>query len=115
VSARIHVRRFESYWARLRGLLGRPAPGPGEGVVLEPCRQVHTFGMSYAIDAVYLDAGGSVLAIATLVPWRVGPFRRRAAAVLELAAGEAGRLGLVVGEKPSLIEVAADATRIEPP
>jgi hypothetical protein len=34
-----------SWWARLRGLLGRPEPKPGEGLVLAPCRSVHMYGM----------------------------------------------------------------------
>lgn len=84
-------------------MLGRPAPLPGQGLWLEPCGQVHTLGMRYPIDVVTLAATGEVLAIETLAPWRVGRRIAGAASVVELAAGEAARLGLVVGEKPCLL------------
>ena len=100
----LRVRQARGYWGRLRGLLGRPAPAAGQALWIAPCRQVHTLGMGYPIDVVHLDAGGQVLAVATLKPWRLGRYHRRAAGVLELRAGEAERLGLRVGAQPRLIE-----------
>lgn len=107
----LRVRRFDGFFARLRGLIGRPAPAPGEAVQLVPCRQVHTVGMAYAIDVVHLDERDTILRIATLRPWRLSRFVPAAASVLELAAGEARRLGLTTGMTPSLIEVRARASR----
>jgi uncharacterized protein len=107
----LRVLRLDGLLARFRGLLGKPSPGPGEAVRLIPCRQVHTFGMAYAIDVAHLDAGGTILAVATLKPWRMSRWILRAASVLELKAGEAARLGLIVGAKPTLIEVPARASR----
>ncbi len=68
----VRVRPLRSLWERTRGLLGRPAPAPGEGVWLSPCKQVHTVGMGYAIDTVHLDRGQTVLFVQTLKPWRLG-------------------------------------------
>jgi uncharacterized protein len=50
-------------FTRLRGLLRRPALASNgrEGLLLRPCGSVHTFGMCYAIDVVFLDADGHVL------------------------------------------------------
>lgn len=59
--------------------------------------------MTYPIDVAYLDGDGCVLATETLEPWRVGSRLFAAASVLELAAGEAVRLGLGPGVKPTLI------------
>ena len=73
---------------------------------MAPCRQVHTWGMGYPIDVVHLDAEDRILEIQTLRPWRLGLYRRQARAVLELAAGEAGRLGLQVGSRPRLLKSA---------
>ncbi|MEO1174011.1 MAG: DUF192 domain-containing protein [Myxococcota bacterium] len=100
----ISVMVCRSPWSKARGLIGRPVPGPGNGVLIENCRQVHTFFMRYAIDAVHLDRDGLVLAIHTLQPWRIGPWSLRSAKVLEMAAGEAQRLGLRPGDRPNLID-----------
>jgi hypothetical protein len=40
---------------RRRGLLGRERLPTGEGLWIIPCEAVHTFGMRFAIDLVYLD------------------------------------------------------------
>ena len=56
--------------ARRRGLLGRD--GIDGVIVLEPCRQVHTFGMRFPIDVAFCAADGRVLRIvAEMVPGRV--------------------------------------------
>jgi len=98
------ITRYESAWQRLRGLLGQPTPAPGHGVVIRPCRQVHTCGMRYPIDVVHLDREARVLAVVTLPPWRLSSYHRRADCVLELAAGESQRLGIYVGGKVVLKE-----------
>src|ERR1700751_2744097 len=40
---------------RRRGLLGRKQLDSGEGLWIVPCEAVHTFGMRFAVDLVYLD------------------------------------------------------------
>jgi uncharacterized membrane protein (UPF0127 family) len=86
--------------ARVRGLLGRRALAPGEGLLLTPCNAVHSLGMAFAIDAVYLDGDGRVVRVlAPLRPWRLGPMVRGARAVLELRAGSVGDLALAVGDR----------------
>lgn len=40
---------------RRKGLLGRERLSPGEGLWIVPCEAVHTFGMQFPIDLVYLD------------------------------------------------------------
>ncbi|MEZ0310795.1 MAG: DUF192 domain-containing protein [Myxococcota bacterium] len=99
------VERCRAWWARARGLLGREAPKSGTALWIVPCRQVHTFGMTYAIDVVALDKQGVVLDVRTLTPWRIGPWIWRAHSTLELAAGEAGRLGITIGVRPTLQEI----------
>nr|WP_051470956.1 DUF192 domain-containing protein [Patulibacter minatonensis] len=46
--------------ARGRGLLGRDGLGDLEGLWL-PVRSVHTIGMRFALDLVWLDAGGAAI------------------------------------------------------
>lgn len=85
---------------RAVGLLGRDRLDPEEGLWIEPCSGVHALFMRIAIDAVYLDREGRVVAIqAPLRPWRVGPVVRDARVVVELAEGSVGRLGIAVGDR----------------
>ena len=77
-------------WSRARGLLGGAALSPGEGLIIVPCRGVHTLGMAYPIDVVHLDRGGVVRAVVRhLRPWRFGPLVWDAYLALELPADTA--------------------------
>jgi uncharacterized membrane protein (UPF0127 family) len=96
VVARCRVAR--SFWSRLRGLLGRRGLPPGTGLLFPRTASVHTHFMRFAIDVVFLDARGEVVALAPeLRPWR---FARGKGAVttVELAAGECRRLGVGPGD-----------------
>ncbi len=85
-------------WQRLRGLIGRPRLEPGEGMLITPCNSVHTLGMRYAVDVVFLDREGRILKLVThLKPMRMAA-RRGARHALELPAGTAQSTGLRVGE-----------------
>jgi uncharacterized membrane protein (UPF0127 family) len=68
------------------------------GLLLSPARGIHTLGMRFAIDAVFLSRQMRVLGLAPRVrPWRVlwGP--RGTGRVLELAAGQIAATGLKAG------------------
>lgn len=83
--------------ARMRGLLGRPPLGPGQGMLIRPCNMVHTVGMGYAIDVVFLRRDGLVLKVASALAPRRASGHWRAHCVLELAAGEAARHAIAPG------------------
>ena len=88
-----------AWWQRLRGLLGRPEPLPGEAWWFMPCRAVHTVGMRYCIDVVFLDAGGIVLRVCRALPPGRMAVHWRALSVVELATGECRRLGIQPGSR----------------
>ena len=46
---------------RRKGLLGRKCLSPGEGLWIIPCEAVHTFGMQFPIDLVFLDRKNRVV------------------------------------------------------
>jgi uncharacterized protein len=88
-------------WQRIRGLIGRTGGEfrIGQGLWIEPAEGIHTFGMSFPIDAIYLDANGRVLkAYHGLRPARVAAIKWRARGVLELPAGVLVRTGTEVGD-----------------
>ena len=77
---------------RLRGLIGRSDWPAATALHLDPCRSVHTFGMRFGLDLVWLDGDGRVVRVDRAVaPWRVRTCRR-ARSVLEVRAGGAERL-----------------------
>lgn len=93
------VRVADRWWTRLRGLLGRPALEPGEGLLISPCRSVHTFGMRYPIDVLFLAADGRVVArYPDLPPGSATRHHRDAATALELPAGAIRRSGTGEGD-----------------
>jgi uncharacterized membrane protein (UPF0127 family) len=72
---------------RSRGLLGRKGLAAGEGLWIVPCEAVHTFGMQFSIDLVYIDREYRIRKIRRNVPpWRLSACLR-AHSVIELAAG----------------------------
>ena len=92
--------------SRMKGLLGRKDLSTGEGILIRPAPSIHTFFMRFPIDVVFLSRQGDVLKIAERVaPWRARSCRH-SYAVLELAAGEAGRRGLAVGDRIDTVKPA---------
>jgi uncharacterized membrane protein (UPF0127 family) len=79
------VARADTSWSRLRGLLGRRRLQPNDGLWVVPSQGIHTFGVPFAIDVVYLDKHDSVVQVIDhLGPFRVGPIHTGAASVIEL-------------------------------
>jgi uncharacterized membrane protein (UPF0127 family) len=95
-------------WARLRGLALRQAPPEGRALLIPRCRSVHTFGMRFALDLVWLDAAGRVLAVDEAVPPGRVRTRRDAAAVVEVAAGDSGRIRAMAEPQRNRLVVALD-------
>lgn len=87
---------------RMRGLLGRRSLPENEGILLRPAGSIHTFFMSFPIDALFLDRDLVVVGIEPDVrPWRLAGCRG-AKSVVELAAGECARRGVAVGDRLAL-------------
>jgi uncharacterized membrane protein (UPF0127 family) len=92
----------DTHWLRLRGLVGASEQDfrDGCGLWIVPCRGVHTFAMSFPIDALYLNRDGIVVHVERkLQPWRFAPVRMQAATVLELPSGKAVETETAVGDK----------------
>jgi uncharacterized membrane protein (UPF0127 family) len=70
---------------------------PGQALWFPACSAVHTAFVRVPIDLLFLQGGRIARICAAVPPWRIVACPG-ADAVLELAAGEAGRLGLSVGQ-----------------
>lgn len=90
----------DRWWQRLRGLLGRSQLAAGAGLLLQPCRAVHMFGMSYAVDVAFLDRQGSVVAVYhRLAPGERSRWHKGATYALELPAGTLAKTGTREGDR----------------
>jgi uncharacterized membrane protein (UPF0127 family) len=93
------VSAADTPWSRLRGLLGRIKLRSDEGLWVVPSRGIHTFGLLFPIDVIYLDSEFRVVhLIENLGPLRIAPLRRRVASVLELPAGSIYISGTQLGD-----------------
>lgn len=71
--------------SRFIGLLGTSSLDPGSGLLIHPSQGVHTIGMAFAIDVIFLDRNLRVLEVReSLKPFRVTSLNWRAENVLEL-------------------------------
>jgi len=78
--------------ARLLGLAGLDRERAGAGLLIPRCRSVHSFGMRFLLDLVFLDRDGDVCSIRRAVPPRRLVSDRRASAVLELPCPQGDRV-----------------------
>lgn len=83
---------------RSKGLLGRDGLAAGEGLWIVPCEAVHTFGMRFAIDLVYIDRKKRVRKVRSGVrPWRMSACLA-AHSILELPSGTVRETRTVPGD-----------------
>lgn len=83
----ITLYKATSFWRRLRGLHACPGMTWHAGLYIAPCRAIHTFGLPYAIDVVFLDACHRVVSVIHNVPPRRWAYCLKAVAVIEFPAG----------------------------
>ena len=91
-----NVRRADTFFSRFVGLAWS---GKRRSLLLEPCGSIHTVGMLYPLDIVFLDESGVILrTLLALVPFRaaVCPHAR---STLEFPAGIVSSAFLSTGEK----------------
>jgi uncharacterized membrane protein (UPF0127 family) len=89
----------DTFFTRLKGLLGKKELPHGEGLWIKHCNGVHTFGMQFPIDVVFLDKGKRVVGLVkTLRPNRVSRLYSSASSVIELPAGTIDVAITVIGD-----------------
>ena len=92
----------DSYVLRLVGLLGKTKrwARQGSGLWIVPSRGVHTIGMMFPIDLVFLSKDKEVVHIEEHVrPFRVSKISLKASSVLELPSHTIYRSGTQVGDQ----------------
>ena len=98
----------DGYFSRLVGLLGKTRrwARPGQGLWIVPSHGVHTIGMLFAIDLVFLDRDGRVVHTEEYVrPFRISRVTLKAQSVLELPPYTVFRSGTQVGDRLEIGQV----------
>lgn len=89
----------DNFLTRAIGLLATRTLPEDRGLLIVPCKDVHTWFMRFSIDIVFLGKDNEVLAVRDCVkPFRfvLGP--KGAVSVLELASGAAAQAGIEKGD-----------------
>ncbi len=98
-----NVAYARSWWQRLSGLLHHSTISPDDGMWFDKCSAIHTVGMRFTIDAIFLDEERRVIGIRHSVPPNQVVVRHaRAHAVVELGATEPGCRPLALGDRLGL-------------
>lgn len=81
----LDVRAADTIFSRLIGLIGRLKLRSDEGLWVVPSRGVHTLGLLFPLDLIYLDENHRVIHLVEYLPsFRIGPLKTQAESVLEL-------------------------------
>lgn len=90
----------DSFFSRMKGLLGKNALSPGEGLLIRPCKGVSTLGMKFPIDVIVLDRHNRVIAtLGEMPPNRLSRIYLQAAAVIELPSRTIETAAIKIGDR----------------
>ncbi|QGU00104.1 hypothetical protein SYNTR_1510 [Candidatus Syntrophocurvum alkaliphilum] len=94
----------DSFFSRLVGLLGKKSLEEGEGLVLKPCNMVHTIGMRFDIDVLFLSEANEILYIINeMKPQKISPLIKKSVLVVELPAGTIQKTNTQIGDEIELL------------
>ena len=95
-----------TFGRRLKGLLGRKLLPPGKGIIIRPCRSVHTVGMAFPIDVAFVDRkNGICRMVENLKPNKLSLGVKNACFVIEAPAGTLSLTQTAVGDRIKLEEI----------
>ena len=94
------VRKATTFWQRLLGLLAKKDLSTEQGLIIEPCKIVHTFFMNFDLDIIFLNQSGRVVELVErMPPNQISPFVSKAHSVIELRAGVIEDKGINLGNE----------------
>jgi uncharacterized membrane protein (UPF0127 family) len=100
----------DSVLKRMVGLLNRKTLLPGDGLLLDRCYGIHTIGMRFPIDVLFLDKELRVMrAVQALPPYRTCVVRQ-AVYVLELPVGAIQASRTEAGDQIQMRTTATETT-----
>lgn len=98
------VRKADNFLTRLVGLLRRSSLGPEEALWLIPSKGVHTFGMRFPIDVIFLNENNKVIdTISDMAPNRISRLHLSSHSILELPPGTIEKSTTMVGDQLEIL------------
>lgn len=92
------LEQAHTFLTRLKGLMGRAALMPGQGLEIRPCNSVHTCFMQFDLDLIFLDKDRRILHLErSMQPWRMSKIIKAATIVVELPGGTIDATGCEIG------------------
>jgi uncharacterized protein len=92
-------------FTRIKGLLGKKYFLPNQALILDPCNCVHTFGMHFPIDILFIDKECRIIqTICQLKPNRISRMYWNSSKVIELPAGKLGFTHTKAGDQLKFLD-----------
>ena len=93
------VNKAHDFLSRIVGWIGRSKMDPEAALWVNPCWGIHTFGMNFPVDVVFLEKDHRVVAITQNLPVnRFSPLVFRAQSVLVLPAHSISKSRTMMGD-----------------
>jgi uncharacterized membrane protein (UPF0127 family) len=90
----------DSFRTRLVGLLRDKMLAQGDGLWIKPCNSIHSIGMKFVFDAIFLDKDLRVVHLMhEMKPWQISKMVWDAKSVLELPAGLIAQTATEIGDQ----------------
>lgn len=94
-----NIKIADSPLKRLTGLLNRTGLEEGEALLVIPCNCIHSFGMRFDFDAIFLDKNNKVVHLTKeMKPCKISPFVFSACSTLELPPGVIDKAGIKIND-----------------
>lgn len=95
----VNIKVADTFFKRLKGLMLKKNFFDGDGLILYPCKQIHTFGMRINIDVIYIDKDMKVVDIEKSVKKnKFGKRRPKSYYVVELPEGTLVKYEVKIGD-----------------
>jgi len=89
----------KSFFARLKGLLGKKDFSPEDALIIEGCQAIHMFFMKFAIDVIFVDRRNKVVGLVqNIEPFFLSPFFFKARRAIELPKGSIEKFLVHLGD-----------------
>ena len=95
----------DTFYLRLKGLMGKKTLNEQQGLLIKPCNSIHTFFMKMNIDIAFLDKENTIVALyKDMRPWKISKIHINSNFVIE---GNSGSLSeLKIGDKIKIVNKA---------
>lgn len=94
------IKPANNFFSRSIGLLTKTSLNAGEGILFCPCNSIHSIGMKFIFDAIFIDKNKKIVHLMpSIKPFKLSPVIFNAKYVLEVKNGTTETLNLKIGDE----------------